>query len=116
MPGVVNSTPAGTGSVSHTRFGNLIIKACQPGASSPVPKPFLPVASKYDQAVIDRFVAVHQRMLTRIDEASGKDLIAGKVPVPLMKLFKMNLADIFEIAAAHAEYHLAQIEQRLPKD
>ena len=115
LPHAVQGAPSGGGEVKHTRFGSFIIKACQPGANSPAPKPFHPVQPRYDQSVVDRFVKVHQGVLDLIGQSKGKDLNQGKVPLPLMKVFKMNLGDIFEIAASHANYHLLQIEERLPK-
>ncbi|HVT12942.1 MAG TPA: DinB family protein [Fimbriimonadaceae bacterium] len=109
---------SGDPEVLHTFFGKLIIRGAGPSGNAPVPKAMVPSARAFDRGMIDRWVALHQEIIALARQAHGIDLASVPMRSPIVKLFKMNLADVFEILAAHAERHVGQIEalcRELPK-
>ena len=88
------------------------MKSASPEGKGPVPKPFVPRPGPYTREVLDRWVAQQEQIIALHDRAKDVDLTAVRYPVPLLKLFKMSLCDIFAIFATHTERHIRQIEQR----
>lgn len=97
--------------VFHTWFGRVIIRGAGPSGNVPVPKPLIPGSGPYKSEIIDRWIALHQELIQLAHEARGIDLSAIPMRSPFIKLFKMNLADFFEVLAGHAERHVGQIEK-----
>jgi len=96
----------------HTWFGKFIMKSASPEGKGPVPKPFVPKPGPYTREVLDRWVAQQQTIIDLHEKAKDVDLTAVRYPVPLMKLFKLNMADSFAIFATHTERHIRQVELR----
>lgn len=95
--------------VKHTIIGAAIARAAGPGGKAPVPPGMNPSSGPFTMEVIEEFLTLHGRVLDMIAEADGADLSRSKVPNPMIKLLKMNLADCFAILAGHGERHLGQI-------
>jgi hypothetical protein len=96
--------------VSHTWFGRIIIRGAGPTGNAPVPKPLIPEDGPYRKDVVDRWLALHQEIIELAKKSHGYDLSGIPMRSPIIKLFKMNIADVFEILAGHAERHVSQIE------
>jgi hypothetical protein len=96
--------------VNHTWFGRLVIKAAGPSSNAPAPKQLVPGSGPYRREIIDRWLAQHQEILDLAKKSHGFDLTAIPMRSPIIKLFNMNLADVFEVLAGHAERHVGQIE------
>jgi hypothetical protein len=95
---------------NHTWFGKFIIKAAGPKGSAPMPKALVPGPGPFRKEIIDRWVALHQEIIDLAKRSRGYDLSSIPMRSPIIKLFSMNLADVFEILTAHAERHVGQIE------
>jgi len=48
-----------------------------------------------------------------INESRGKDLNKARINNPFLKVFRMTLADVYEVSVQHAERHVGQIEASL---
>jgi hypothetical protein len=101
--------------IGNTWFGKVIIKSAGPSGNSMPPPPMVPGQGPFELDIVDRWVDQHEKIRAFLERAKGVNLTAVKFRTPYMPLFKMNLADTFEIFASHAERHVAQIEQRLGK-
>ena len=109
---LASAPKGGDASAHHTFFGRIIMKSASPEGKGPVPKPFVPRPGPYTREVLDRWVAQQEQIIALHDRAKDVDLTAVRYPVPLLKLFKMSLCDIFAIFATHTERHIRQIEER----
>lgn len=104
--------------VEHSWFGKFVIRAAGPKGNAPVPKSMVPGSGVYRHEIVDRWLARHQEIIDLARHARGIDLVTVSIRNPVVKMFKLNLADVFEILAAHAERHVGQIEalhRSLPK-
>jgi len=96
--------------VTHTWFGKIIIRGAGPSGKAPVPKSLVPGTGPYREDIVDRWITRHQEVIALAKQARGIDLSDVPMRNPFMPIFKMNLADFFEILAAHTERHVGQIE------
>lgn len=115
LKSAIAGAPDGNSEVSHTWFGKVIIKACQPESNAPAPKTMRPTKTTYTRKTVDEWIAAHEGVLDVIDGSRGRDVCKVPFRTPFLKLFKMNVADAIEIVNVHALRHLGQIEERLPK-
>lgn len=110
-----SAPPGGDAPVKHSFFGRIILKSAGPSGNGLVPKPFVPKPGPYTRDVLHRWTAQQEQIIDLHRKAKDVDLTAIRYPVPLMKVFKLNMGDSFAIFAAHTERHMRQIEDRLPK-
>ncbi|MEZ0324707.1 MAG: DinB family protein [Fimbriimonas sp.] len=102
--------------VKHTVFGSMIIKASGPSGNTPAPKAMIPGPGSFGQEVVETFVADHTRVIQLAEKSQSIDLIQTKIKNPFLPLFRMNMADCFEIVTCHAERHVGQIEQLMRRE
>lgn len=96
--------------IRHTMFGKFIIKSAGPEGNSPAPKPFVPKNDHHTMQIVEKWIAQTEGFLALARKAHGIDLCSYKIKNPIIPIFKMNLADCFEILAEHTERHIRQIE------
>ena len=116
-------TPAITGArrceadpdVVHSWFGQLLIKASGPSGNAPAPKKLHPKSAVYDKSVAAKWIELHRHVIALAQRARGLDLTAVTAKNPFIRIFRMNLADFFEVLTVHAERHVSQIERLAEK-
>jgi len=64
-------------------------------------------------AAIDRFLGLQERLLLRIDRASGLDADETRVRSPFLPLLRFTLPQAIALLVAHQRRHLWQIERIL---
>jgi hypothetical protein len=104
--------------IVHSWFGRFLIKAAGPSGNAPVPKKMVPSNGPHSHAVIERWRAAHQELANLAKQCYGLDMCSISFKNPIIPLFKMSVADGFEILVSHAERHVSQIEalyRSLPK-
>lgn len=102
----------GSTEMKQTFLGAQIRKAAGPSGNAPVPRAFAPKASEVPKSQIGVLSAQVEMLAAMAERARGKDLNAKLLRNPLLKLFRMNLADCFAIISDHMERHTKQIEER----
>jgi hypothetical protein len=96
--------------VKYTRFGKFLIKNAGPEGNAPAPKPLHPKPGFYSNEVIEKWALQTEDFVDLAKSAHGHDLCSVRFPNPFLAIFKMNLADSFEILTVHTERHVRQIE------
>lgn len=96
-------------------FGKFIAKAAGPMSSAPPPKAMIPDPGPMGRAKLDEYLGQCARIRGILESARGKDLGTVRMNNPFVKVFKLTLADVFEIFAQHTERHIGQIEAALRK-
>ena len=96
--------------VVHSWFGKFLIKASGPSSSAPVPKKMRPGEGPHSRSILERWHVAHQELANLAKRCYGMDMCAASFKNPFVPLFKMSLADAFEILTTHAERHVSQIE------
>jgi hypothetical protein len=110
---IANAPDGDSVAVRHSFFGKFIIKGAGPSGNAPAPRPLIPDPGPHSRAVLDNYL-VHARELRSIFvSAKGKDLNLPRFNNPFVRIFKMSVADLAEIAAVHTERHIGQIEAAL---
>src|SRR5262249_52896651 len=100
--------------IRHSWFGNFIRKATAPDRkNTPAPRKLYPRGAAIGVEILDSWRKQQEEFLALIEQAEGIDLSRVSVRNPLLPIFRMNLADCFEIMTVHTERHVAQIEERL---
>jgi len=113
VPAIKNGVEAAekrSGEIKHTFFGKFLIKNAGPKGNAPAPKQLHPRPGPYGMDVIDKWAAQTQSLLDLAKGSKGVDLCSFRIHDPLLKMFKMNLADCFLILTEHTERHIQQIE------
>ena len=113
IPEAIARAPVGDSDIRYSFFGKFIIKGAGPGGNAPVIKKLRPRDSGISLQIVDDWRNQQTRILELIESARGKDLARTSVRNPFFPIFRMNLADCFEILTVHTEGHMLQIEQRL---
>lgn len=114
MKVVVSERPV-TGGDRPVRFsfiGRFLMKAAGPDGNAPAPKAMVPRAGPYTREVVDRFEAQQKAMAELATACDDLDTSAVTYRNPIIKLFRMNVADGFGIYIEHVERHVRQIEER----
>jgi hypothetical protein len=113
MSRAIEGAPRSTvgGEINFSMLGSFIIRAAGPGPNTPAPKKLHPGGGPYGKDIVDKWLAQNEAVLVMARNAQGVELSKVKVKNPVIGLFKMNLADMFELLAVHAERHVAQIEE-----
>jgi hypothetical protein len=106
----------GTGPWKRGTFpGRLILWGLDPEASRSIPAPrsFRPDNSTAVDfsLVCDRFHRGIDRLVQLASEADGLALDQIRLPTPICRLFRITLAEAFEIHARHIPRHLGQAER-----
>lgn len=99
--------------IQNTWFGRTLAKMSGPGGNAPVPKSFDPGDGPLPASVVDEWAEQYRRIIGMFEACRGKDLNAKVFRNPMMRLFKMNLADCILVLTVHTERHIAQIEERV---
>jgi hypothetical protein len=113
MPEALTRAPKGDSEVRHSFFGRVIVKGAGPGGNAPVIKKLRPRETRIPIEIVEEWRGQQEQIISLIESAQGKDISRTPVPNPFFPIFRMNLADCFEILTVHTERHLLQIEQRL---
>ncbi len=114
LPEAASRAPgARSGEVQHTRIGGFIVAQAGPGTNAPAPRAFVPEEGSFGASTIEEWVAGQESLHKVIQDCKGKDLNAKVIRNPVLKVFRMNLADVLQILTVHTERHVQQIEERL---
>ena len=113
IPEAISRAPGGDSEIRHSFFGKLIIKGAGPGGNAPVIPKLRPRETRIPMEIVDEWRGQQERIISLIDSAKGKDVARTPVRNPFFPIFRMNLADCFEILTVHTEGHMLQIEERL---
>jgi hypothetical protein len=110
MEAALRTAPqAGEAEIRHTRLGKMILGAMDK-PNVPSPKKMHPSAGPFTEEIVERWVQRHEQIIDLAHRARGMNLGVALVRNPVMPIFRMSLADCFEIFVAHAERHVGQIE------
>lgn len=104
-----------TAEAKFSWFGKFIAKAAGPAGNAPTPKPMIPDHGPMTRSKLDAYLAQSAQIRDVLNSAKGKDLGSTRMNNPFVKVFRLTLADVFEIVAQHAERHIGQIEAALRK-
>jgi hypothetical protein len=117
MKGAIDGAPRSRvgDSIQHTWFGKFIMKGAGPDGNAPAPKSLHPRGNSFDTTIVDKWTTQTQAFLDLARRSHGVDLCSMKIKNPFVPLFKVNLADCFEILAEHTERHIRQIESLAEK-
>lgn len=106
--------PQGDGPVKFSRVGSFLIRVAGPDGDAPIPPPFKPSDSDVPRtATTAKFFEQQRQFLELIPAARGRNLSRARFPNPVVPILPMNLADVFELFAEHAERHVRQIQARV---
>jgi len=72
------------------------------------PRPFVPPPSTVAEDALTTFLAEQERVLELVQQSSGLDLAARKVPSPATRYIRYNVYSAFLIVSAHERRHLWQ--------
>ncbi|GIK32823.1 MAG: hypothetical protein AMXMBFR19_10470 [Chthonomonadaceae bacterium] len=100
--------------VAFSWFGKVLQKASGPTGKAPSPKKLWPRTERPGRAALDTWMSDADALLKLAQDAKGKDLVRTKLTNPLVGIFRMNLADCFQLLVSHNERHIAQVERRVP--
>lgn len=115
MRKAVDAAPVRQGvEVAFSWFGKVLQKASGPSGKAPAPKKLWPRTERPGRAALETWIADADTLLALARDAKGKDLVRTKLSNPLVGIFRMNLADCFQLLVSHNERHIAQIERRTP--
>ncbi len=109
----IEAAPLGDSEVKFSRVALLIIKYGGPGGNAPAPKQTVPEAKPHTKSILDDYFSQTAELKATMDLASGKDTNLARLTNPFVPIFRMTVADVFEIAAQHTERHVGQIEASL---
>ncbi len=114
LPAVVQAAPEGGATdVRHTWFGGFLIKVAGPKGNAPAPKQVVPAAGPLPSTTMDAYLEQSSTLRQLMELGQGKDLNRARLSNPFVKIFRMSVADVFEIVAQHTERHVGQIEASL---
>ena len=99
--------------VRNTFLGKMIRKAAGPGGNAPAPKAFVPANGPFTQDVLTKWTKLQNDLLELSKNCAGRNLSSLRIPNPIVKVFKMNFVDCFQILDEHTERHVRQIEERV---
>lgn len=93
-------------------MGRMLMKTVEPPVSKKykTSRKVVPAEQHDHDAVVEQFVAVHERLATLLVAAKGLDLGAASVPLAV-PLFSMRLGQSLAFEIAHARRHLWQATQ-----
>lgn len=109
---VARAPEGAAGEVRHTWFGKWLAKASGPSGNVATPKPMLPRQDTYESDVVQTWKDQTEDLARLIESAKSKDVGRIRIRNPLIKLFRMTLADCFLVLTEHTERHVRQIEDR----
>lgn len=72
------------------------------------PRPFVPPPGTPSGDALPAFLAEQERVLALVEQSTGLDLAARKVPSPVSRYLRYNVYSAFCILAAHQRRHLWQ--------
>ena len=72
------------------------------------PRPFVPPSHTAAEEALRTFLAEQERVLELVEQSSGLDLAARKVPSPATRYIRYNVYSAFRIVTAHERRHLWQ--------
>ncbi|MBX3118686.1 MAG: DinB family protein [Fimbriimonadaceae bacterium] len=112
MAHVAKSAPrsGGTDEIKHTWFGRFLINAMDK-PNIPAHRSMHPGPGPMEKSKVDDWAAQYSELVSIAKNSDGINLTEAKIRNPFVKLAKMNVADMFEIIAAHTERHVKQIEE-----
>lgn len=111
LPHVIDrSAPDTTGMANLSWFGRMLSKGAGPSGNVPAPKASVPKEALYGREIVETLASQVEVYRELVAKARGKDL-ATRFANPFVPLFKMNLADAFQVLADHTERHVGQIEE-----
>jgi DinB superfamily len=89
----------------------------QPGGrTNPVPRGFEPSEARLERAaLLARYAAAHEKLLSVIERTQSADLKRIKVASAAVPWLKLSLGAWFEAMAVHTDYHLAKAERLHPR-
>ncbi len=93
-----------------TLFGRFLIRAAGPTGNAPAPKALDPGPGPIPRESFAEWQAQNETLIGLCEAARGKRLDVLALRNQLLPLFRMTLADCFELIAEHTERHIAQIE------
>lgn len=90
--------------------GRLYAWALEPPArfKAKAPRPFVPPPGTSAGDALPAFLAEQERVLGLVEQSTGLDLEARKVPSPISRHLRYNVYSAFRILAAHERRHLWQ--------
>ena len=111
--GARRASPSDAKRVRHGLFGDLFIRTLEPPVKRKfkAPKLYLPPPDRSPDDVVSDFMRMQDRIIERIERAKDFDLSKIKIPSPVTRLLKLNLAAWFAALAAHERRHLWQARQ-----
>jgi hypothetical protein len=97
----------------HTRadwVGRLYGRWLEPPVRFKVraPRPFVPMVGMAAADALEAFLAEQDRIVALVDQSTGLDLAARKVPSPVSRYIQFNVYSAFRITTAHERRHLWQ--------
>lgn len=101
--------------ITYSRFGAFLIKAAGPDGNAPAPPTLHPRKSQVPLSVLDEWKFQQTQFHTLLKTAQNLDIVSARIQNPIVPIFRMNLADCFELLVAHTERHVAQVEERIPR-
>lgn len=107
----------GKGPFRYGWLSSYFVKLLEPPPSRRfrAPKPFLPPSQLDAAKVLPDFLSAHQKLMERMERASGLDLAGIKVQSPAFALLRLNLGKGFELMLAHCRRHLWQAQRVMEK-
>lgn len=110
---VIDAAPQGESEVKFSRVGQFLIKVGGPGGNVPAPKQMIPPADRHPRTILDDYLAQTAELRVMFGRAEGKDINQARLNNPFVPIFRMTVADVFEVATQHTERHIGQIEASL---
>lgn len=108
-------TLGGSKEVGFSFMGRQIAKYGGPDGGAPVPRSVMPnLAKRYPLEIRTELLDQTEALAALARKAVGVDLAAVRRPNPFFPLFKMTLADYFNIPERHLEHHVRQLEKYAP--
>jgi hypothetical protein len=100
----------GSGPFRRGVFASLYIRAVEPPVRLrfPAPRRFRPRPDPPPAEVLPRFAGLQDEMIARVEAARGLDLSRIRLSSPILRSFKMSLAEWFAFLVAHERRHLWQ--------
>lgn len=100
----------GHGPFRRGLLAGLYIRAVEPPVRLrfPAPRRFRPGPDPPAADVLPRFAGLQEEMIARVEAAEGLDLSRIRLSSPILRSFKMSLAEWFAFLVAHERRHLWQ--------
>lgn len=96
-----------------TWFGRNLAKMAGPGTNVPAPKAFEPPEELQTEGVVKEWGDQYLALIELMEQCKGKNLNQKFTRNPMVKVFRMNLADCILLITQHTQRHIEQIEERI---